>query len=352
MNLLDSSQSVVNTYIYTAFGETIINSEMVPQRYKFTGREWDSESSTQHSRERQYRPQWGRFLRRDPIGYGAGINLYSYCDNNPVNYTDPLGLWKIIRNSKMRRGIAIAELGDTIDKLARIVKLDPTEISRWAHKKSPLSLLLTMAVNPAISYSPKPDHSLMTSEIYDFPNTVHVAIGNVKPGPVEGFLFGNPHRMLAEQVSNDMITSAKNDGYFVEHDFDCETNDVTDMLNDSNIWGFVFWGHGGGNMADACLGFRTGTLYPGHIKLKYHLGKVILNSCYSNGNQGDGSQDFKSSFIGSNPYGVFKGCDSLWYIGLGIFITNAQLYWNEPLSDKQPLLPLGGGPRNPSNKVK
>ncbi|MBI4835322.1 MAG: hypothetical protein HY811_10980 [Planctomycetes bacterium] len=34
----------------------------MPQRYKFTGREWDSESGTQNSRERQYRPQWGRFL--------------------------------------------------------------------------------------------------------------------------------------------------------------------------------------------------------------------------------------------------------------------------------------------------
>jgi len=26
------------------------------------------------------------------VGYSAGINLYAYCGNNPVNYTDPMGL--------------------------------------------------------------------------------------------------------------------------------------------------------------------------------------------------------------------------------------------------------------------
>jgi len=35
----------------------------------------------------------GRFLQSDPIGFGGGdANLYRYCDGDPVNGSDPLGL--------------------------------------------------------------------------------------------------------------------------------------------------------------------------------------------------------------------------------------------------------------------
>lgn len=33
----------------------------------------------------------GRFLQQDPI---LSINLYAYCENDPVNYYDPYGLSK------------------------------------------------------------------------------------------------------------------------------------------------------------------------------------------------------------------------------------------------------------------
>jgi RHS repeat-associated protein len=55
--------------------------------YMFTGRRFDFETGLYYYRARYYNPYIGRFLQTDPVGYG-----YNYCGNNPVGWTDPLGL--------------------------------------------------------------------------------------------------------------------------------------------------------------------------------------------------------------------------------------------------------------------
>ena len=56
----------------------------------FQGRDLDTESGLYYFRSRQYDPLHGRFLTRDPAGDGP--NLYAFVNNNPVCYTDPMGL--------------------------------------------------------------------------------------------------------------------------------------------------------------------------------------------------------------------------------------------------------------------
>jgi len=48
-----------------------------------------------HTGARYYDPRLGRFLQPDPIGQAGGVNLYAYVGNDPLNLTDPSGLWGI-----------------------------------------------------------------------------------------------------------------------------------------------------------------------------------------------------------------------------------------------------------------
>jgi hypothetical protein len=44
---------------------------------------------------RPYDPNLGRWIQRDPIQEIGGLNLYGYVENNPINESDPLGLWNL-----------------------------------------------------------------------------------------------------------------------------------------------------------------------------------------------------------------------------------------------------------------
>jgi len=110
--LTNSSGTKVEEYTYDVFGKPSAVSS-VGNAKMFTGRDYDQETGLYYYRARMYSPELGRFLQTDPIGYKAGFNLYTYCDsvgkpiagtdlnlyeyahNNPVNFTDPYGLWYI-----------------------------------------------------------------------------------------------------------------------------------------------------------------------------------------------------------------------------------------------------------------
>ncbi len=84
---------VASSDLYDAFGN--VTSTGGPDVFGFGGQagyDTDAETGLILCTNRFYDPQQGRFLTRDPMGYGGGINLYSYTQNNPVNWMDPDGL--------------------------------------------------------------------------------------------------------------------------------------------------------------------------------------------------------------------------------------------------------------------
>ena len=90
--LADSNGDLVETYPYDVFGQPRTTSG-IGNPYLFTSRRHD-ESGLYYYRARYYNPHIGCFLQPDPAGYAVGLNLYTYCGNNPVNWTDPYGLDK------------------------------------------------------------------------------------------------------------------------------------------------------------------------------------------------------------------------------------------------------------------
>jgi RHS repeat-associated protein len=106
----DETQNLVKTYTYEAFGKIRAESGSTIDRYTFTSRESLGDSlGFCFYRWRVYDPNVGRFTSEDPLGFRDGPNLYGYVGNNPVNYTDPEGLWK---PNPWRRLPPATQLGD------------------------------------------------------------------------------------------------------------------------------------------------------------------------------------------------------------------------------------------------
>jgi RHS repeat-associated protein len=85
----DAGTVAEGPYTYDAYGQGA-PSTGVP--FKYTGRRLDPETGLYYYRARYYSAALGRFLQTDPIGYGAGLNSYSYASHDPTNRSDATGL--------------------------------------------------------------------------------------------------------------------------------------------------------------------------------------------------------------------------------------------------------------------
>ena len=62
--------------------------------YRFSTKYFDTETGLYYYGYRYYDPDTGRWLSRDPLEEQGGINLYQFIGNDPVNWVDPLGLYR------------------------------------------------------------------------------------------------------------------------------------------------------------------------------------------------------------------------------------------------------------------
>ena len=106
LNFLDLNNYQATKNSYNAWGNIIYQyddgsnlSNINPYRYR--GYRYDDETGYYYLNSRYYDPSIARFISADSINYldpssSAGLNLYAYCNNNPVMYSDPSGNFPIL----------------------------------------------------------------------------------------------------------------------------------------------------------------------------------------------------------------------------------------------------------------
>jgi RHS repeat-associated protein len=72
----------------------LLRESTVGNRFGFHGRPVDGETGLGFFRNRYFDSGMGRFLTSDPMGYVDGPSMYAYGGNDPVNFSDPMGLNK------------------------------------------------------------------------------------------------------------------------------------------------------------------------------------------------------------------------------------------------------------------
>ena len=100
VRIVNSSRSVVASYTYDPWGKIISSSgtlaDINPLRYR--GYYYDSETGFYYLQSRYYDPEIGRFINADSYAStdATGLlstNMFAYCENDPVNGSDPNGEW-------------------------------------------------------------------------------------------------------------------------------------------------------------------------------------------------------------------------------------------------------------------
>ena len=103
----DADGNKLISYTYDAWGncqttlhtQNLSGSDYYAQKnpFRYRGYYYDTELGLYYLNARYYDPNTGRFISADSISYlGAdgeltSYNLYAYCGNNPIMYTDPTG---------------------------------------------------------------------------------------------------------------------------------------------------------------------------------------------------------------------------------------------------------------------
>jgi RHS repeat-associated protein len=94
-DLVNTSGTGIDHILYSTYGKVTAETQSSNgDRFKYTGREYDSESAQYYYRARVYDAAIGRFSSQDPIGFAGGdSNLYRYVENAPTLAADPSGLY-------------------------------------------------------------------------------------------------------------------------------------------------------------------------------------------------------------------------------------------------------------------
>lgn len=88
----DQSKNSLGGFEYTPFGEGYTTTGPSGITHRYTGLDLDSLTGKYYAPYRYYDPNAARWMTPDPLGMADGPNVYAYVRQNPLSWTDPLGL--------------------------------------------------------------------------------------------------------------------------------------------------------------------------------------------------------------------------------------------------------------------
>lgn len=99
--LADTNAGIVSRFTYDAYGKPLnftADLYTVPATtLLYSGGQYDTDLQQYNAQARYYSPVTGRFGQADPFSgkQQTGANLYTYCEDDPVNSVDPTGQYEI-----------------------------------------------------------------------------------------------------------------------------------------------------------------------------------------------------------------------------------------------------------------
>jgi RHS repeat-associated protein len=90
--LTDGEGNVVGRYNYDAWGNVTSHTGSAATNLQYDGQYADAETDYLYLRARFYDPKTGQFTTVDPAKVTTKT-VYVYGNDNPPNFTDPLGMW-------------------------------------------------------------------------------------------------------------------------------------------------------------------------------------------------------------------------------------------------------------------
>jgi len=142
--LLDTnSGTILGTYYYDAFGNILEHTGTAESNITYAGYQYDKETGLYYLNSRMYDPKIARFIQEDTYlgdpNDPLSLNLYTYCHNEPLMYSDPTGHWEINDDSSLTF-YAYCEKGDTLGGLAKIMYGNASLWKNLGYKGDPKKL--------------------------------------------------------------------------------------------------------------------------------------------------------------------------------------------------------------------
>jgi len=132
--------------------------------FRYRGYYYDTETGLYYLQSRYYDPEIGRFINADGLvstGQGVlGNNMFAYCENNWVNFSDPSGLCKKQGNLYVRcdvKGCMFAPLSTPKEMIITKPAVKPTPVQKVS--KPPITVSINgNNPNAQVHVTIAPDH--------------------------------------------------------------------------------------------------------------------------------------------------------------------------------------------------